>query len=263
LREFDFNITIDCQGNTKSALAAWLSGAAQRIGYAGRYSGELSPIFNNSKVTPVFSHLTDRSLELLTPLGIHSPRVRWDFPLTKSARTWAARWRRGIGSTRLAVMNPGGTWPSKLWEPERFAATASYIRDRYGYRSVIVWGTDHERALAAKIATLAGQSAVMAPETDLRHLAALIETADLFLSGDTGPLHLAVAVGTPTIGLYGATRPGDSGPYGEVAIQKAYERGSRRHRRQADNRAMRAIGVEHVCHEIDEMEARRQTLRAA
>ena len=138
-----------------------------------------------------------------------------------------------------------------------------YLRDRYGYRSVVVWGTATERQMAEKIVELSNGAATLAPSTDLHHLAALIETADIFISPDTGPLHIAVAVGTSTIGLYGATRPGASGPYGQVAIQKAYESGTRRHRRSADNSAMRQIGVEHVCEAIDEMEAKRRLLKPA
>lgn len=263
LRSHQFDITIDCQGLTKSSLAAWLSGAPKRIGFAGYHGGELSRFLNNTLVKPVFTHLTDRSLELLIPLDIHSPKVRWKLPLPEGARHWARHWRRTIATHSLAVMNPGATWASKLWEPDRFAATARYIHDRYEFQSVIVWGSASERAMAEKIVELSAGAATLAPDTDLHHLAALIETADIFISPDTGPLHISVAVGTSTIGLYGATRPGASGPYGQVAIQKAYESGTRRHRRSADNTAMRQIGVEHVCAAIDELEAKRQLMKAA
>lgn len=252
-----FDIAIDCQGNTKSSLACYLSGARKRVGYAGRHGGELSRVLNNALVTPVFSHLTDRSLELLTGIGICSPKVKWKLPLSDMSRDWAKNWRRSIDSQRLAILNPGGTWASKLWEPNRFGATAKYLRDRYHYKNVVVWGTPAERQMAEVIVRESDGAAVLAPDTDLHHLAAMIETGDLFISGDTGPLHMAVAVGTSTIGLYGATRPGDSGPYGQIALQKAYEEGSRRHRRSADNSAMRAIGVEDVCEAIDQLESRR------
>ncbi len=257
LREHCFDISIDCQGNTKSSLAGWISGASQRIGYAGKYGGELSRVFNNVRVEPAFRHVVDRSLELLSPLGIHAPSVRWNLPVSDAAVMWASRWRRTIGSERLLVINPGGTWKSKLWEVNRFAEVAKLVRGQYGFRTAVVWGTDEERAMANQIVILSEGSAVLAPDTDLHHLAAMISTADLFLSGDTGPLHIAVAVGTPTIGLYGATRPGDSGPYGQVAIQKASEGGSRRHRRNADNKAMRAITVEDVIEVIQESMAMR------
>jgi lipopolysaccharide heptosyltransferase I len=263
LRSHQFDITIDCQGLTKSSLAAWLSGAPKRIGFSGYHGGEVSRFLNNILVTPVFTHLTDRSLELLIPLDIHSPKVRWKLPVNEAARKWANQWRCTVPTRLLAVLNPGATWESRLWESDRFAATARYIRDRYEYRSVVVWGTAKERQMAEKIVELSEGAATLAPDTDLHHLAALIETADLFISADTGPLHIAVAVGTSTIGLYGATRPGDSGPYGQVAIQKAYESGTRRHRRAADNSAMRKIGVEHVCEAIDELEAKRRMLKSA
>jgi lipopolysaccharide heptosyltransferase I len=262
LRGHNFDVSIDCQGLTKSSLAAWLSCAPKRIGFGGNHGGELSRIFNNTAVTPVFTHVTDRSLELLIPLGVHSPKVRWKLPIPEPARSWANRWRTRIPSELMAVLNPGATWASKLWEPDRFAATARYIRDRYNYRSIVVWGSKDEKAMAEKIVELSSGAATLAPDTDLHHLAALIETADLFISADTGPLHLAVATGTSTIGLYGSTRPGDSGPYGQVALQKAYESGTRRHRRNADNSAMRKIGVEHVCEAIDELESKRRLLKS-
>ena len=140
---------------------------------------------------------------------------------------------------------------------DRFADTAQYLRDRYGYSSVAIWGNATEREMAQNIVNRSGGAVSLAPRTDLHQLASLVESSDLFVSGDTGPLHIAVAVGTATIGLYGATRPGDSGPYGQTAIQKAYESGSRRHRRSADNYAMRQIGVEHVCEAVDDIESKR------
>ncbi|TWT67164.1 glycosyltransferase family 9 protein [Allorhodopirellula solitaria] len=253
LQEHRFEIAIDCQGNTKSALAGKLSGASRRIGFSGKHGGELSRFFNNERITPVFHHITDRSLELLTSFGIHHPRVSWDLPLDDEDRDWAKGYRNTIRTPSVAILNPGGTWPSKLWESDRFASTARYLADRYGYHSLVVWGSFEERLMAEEIVELSQGTATLAPNTTLQTLAALIETADLFVSGDTGPLHMSVAVGTPTIGLYGATRPGDSGPYEQAALQLQYEAGSRRHRRQASNRAMRAIGVEHVCAVIDDM----------
>lgn len=263
LRSHQFDITIDPQGLTKSSLAAWLSGASKRIGYAGYHGGEISRLLNNNLVKPVFSHVTDRSLELLIPLEIHSPKIQWQLHIPEAARSWVAGWRQTIACKSLAVINPGATWKSKLWETERFAATARYLRQRYDYRSVVVWGTPEEHTMAERIVEASDGAAAMAPPTDLHQLSAMIATANLFISSDTGPLHIAVAVGTPTIGLYGATRPGDSGPYGQIAIQKAYESGSRRHRRSADNSAMKKIEVLHLCDAIDQLELKRQMMHAA
>lgn len=263
LRSHNFAVSIDCQGLTKSALAGWLSGARRRIGFAGRNGGELSRWLNNERVKPVFRHVTDRSLELLTPLDIHSTKVRWKLPIEPAARQWASGWRQTVDSTSLAVINPGATWDSKLWEMDRFAETARYLQSRFQFQSVVVWGSEKEKQMAEEIVARSDGTAMLAPSTSLHELAALIETANLFISGDTGPLHMAVAVGTNTIGLYGSTKPGDSGPYGQVAIQQAYEAGTRRHRRRADNSAMRAIKVEHVTQAIDDLERRRQLLQVA
>lgn len=247
------DVAIDCQGGGASALACFLSGAAHRIGYAGKSVHGISRWISNVHVQPVFKHLTDRSLELLTPLGIHKPTVRWQYPIAAPAQRWASRYRNTFSSNRIALLNPGATWHSKRWLPERFGEVAQYLGREYGYTSIAVWGNGLDHALASDIVLTSGGHAVLAPETDLQHLAALIESSDLLISSDTGPLHMGVAVGTPVIGLYGATRPGDRGPYGQIAIQKAYESGSRRQRRNASNAAMCAITVQDVCRAIEQM----------
>lgn len=262
LLEQRFDIAIDCQGDTRSALAGYLSGAARRIGYSGKHSMGLSGWLNNEPVAPVFHHVADRALELLTPLGIHHPAVRWALPINVQDQKWADAYRGQMNASRVAILNPGGSWPSKLWESDRFSSTARYLADRYGYHSLVIWGTFEERLMAEQIVELSEGTASLAPDTSLATLAALIRSCDLFVSGDTGPLHMAVAVGTRTIGLYGATRPKDSGPYDQVALQMDCESGSRRRRRTANNRAMRAIGVEHVCAVIDDLHSR-PSVRAA
>lgn len=262
LRNYQFDISLDCQGLTKSALAGWLAGAKTRIGYSGRHGGELTPWLNNHLIEPTKSHIVDRSLELLKPLGIESPVVQWQMPIPDAAMTWAKQWRHGFTSPRIAILNPGATAESKMWEPDRFGQTAQIIHKRFGYQSVAVWGGTKERRMAELIVSHSKGTAVLAPDTDLHHLAALISQSSLFISGDTGPLHMAVALDVPTIGLYGSTKPGDSGPYQQVALQNAYEAGSRRHRRKANNNAMRQIHVSDVCAAIDEIH-QSQTLRSS
>ena len=257
LQPHQIQIAIDCQGLTKSALAGWLSGATRRIGFAGRHGGELTPILNNELITPKSTHIVDRSLELLKPIGIDDPMVRWEMPIPSEALEWAATWREKLSSERIAILNPGATADSKMWEPDRFGQTAQIIHNRYGYRFVAIWGGEKERAMAEWIVRHSKGTAVMAPDTNLHQLAAVISTSNLFVSGDTGPLHMAVALGVPTIGLYGSTRPGDSGPYQQIALQKAFESGSRRHRRKADNRAMRQIHVSDLCAAIDQIQQTR------
>jgi ADP-heptose:LPS heptosyltransferase len=204
-------------------------------------------------------HLTDRSVELLGPLGIVNPVIDWQIPGDEVAERAATQMLAEIRlAGPFAIINPGATWNSKLWVMDRFAAVARHLAERRGLPSLVVWGSQQELSLAHQIVAGAAGHALLAPRTTLRQLVALLRRGKLFVSSDTGPLHMSVAVGTPSIGLYGATRPADCGPYGapHVGIQVRYHTGSRRRRRTADNSAMKEISVERVCHECDQVLAK-------
>ena len=123
---------------------------------------------------------------------------------------------------------------------------------------MVVWAGDRERAWATEIATQAASCVRIAPRTNLYELVALVRRARIFIGSDTGPLHIAAAVGIPCIGLYGVTRVADCGPYGSqhVALQVQYQEGTRRERRRADNTAMCQITVEKVQAACDQILAR-------
>jgi heptosyltransferase I len=254
LRAVPFDITLDCQGMTKSALACRLTGAPRRIGLRGEHGRELSSWLNNELVRPTRPHVVDRSLELLAPLGIERPAVRWKLPVDDASRQRMGevidRFDLGGG---YAVINPGATWDSRRWEMDRFGRVAEYLGAQHQLPTLIVWGGGRELAAAEQIVAESAGHAILAPQTSLLELAALIEGGRLFLSADTGPLHMAVAVGTPSIGLFGTTRPEESGPYGppHVALQIEYQGGSHRQRRHAENLALRQISVEMVCRQCD------------
>ncbi len=266
LRALDVDIAIDLQGLTKSAVAARLSGARQRIGFAGPDGREISPWLNNSRVLPTATHVIDRNLELLRPLGIHAgPAGSRDpaelFNLPESAEPAAAATDilyAGQLLPNFALVNPGAGWPSKLWPPDRFAAVAEYLGRRHGFSSLVVWAGEKERDWAVEIVNQAGGHARIAPQTTLRELGALARRATLLVSADTGPLHLAVAVGTPSVGLFGPMPAERNGPYGtrHIAVQKVSLRGSSRSRRAADNASMLAIGVDDVTAACDMLLAR-------
>ncbi|TWT90000.1 Lipopolysaccharide heptosyltransferase 1 [Pseudobythopirellula maris] len=243
-----FDAAVDAQGMTKSAVACWLSGAPMRIGLLGEHGRELSPWLNNRLVRPEHTHITDRSLELLGPLGIHRPQVRWDLPDDESAERTIGTLVRGSYPTGYAVVNPGATWESKLWETNRFGQVAAELGRRRTLRTLVVWAGDREREAAGEVVAASDGWAKVAPPTSLMELAALLRRASVVLSADTGPLHLATAVGAPAVGLYGPTRPEDCGPYGDraIALQSRYQSGTRRERRRAGNDAMREITAEQV-----------------
>jgi lipopolysaccharide heptosyltransferase I len=245
-----FDVAIDLQCLTKSGVAAVLSGAPRRIGKAPPHARELSRWFHNERVEVRGTHVIDHYLELLRPLGIASPEVRFDLPEFPGDALAAESILLGcrLSTDSFVVLNPGAGWPSKIWPAERYGALAGWLKRTHGLPSLAVWGVGDERPLAEAIVTASDGAAKLAPATSLAELAAICRRAALCVASDTGPMHLAVAVGTPTISLHGPSRSEWCGAYGpqNIRLQARYEDGSSRERRQADDSAMRAISVEMV-----------------
>lgn len=284
LRQHPPDIVLDPQSLTKSAALGWLSGAGLRLGLGGKYRKELSGWLNNVAVDvpPSVTHLVDRTLLLLPeickhPLAaqtLHDPdgqcqqgrasqaivancyphesggEAEWnlDLPVPEADQEWARQWQQTEMTKAPIVINPGASWASKRWLPERFAQVATQLHQQTGIPSVITWAGEEEKQWAEQIAAASDQAASIAPSTTLTQLCALCQTAQLFIGCDTGPMHMAAAVGTPCVVLFGPTRPQDSGPYGRqhFALQARYQDGGARERRQADNSAMLEIEVDSV-----------------
>jgi lipopolysaccharide heptosyltransferase I len=268
LRGLRIDTAIDVQGLTKSALPTWLSGARRRIGYArGEFMArEISNWFYTEAVRPIREHVVERNLELLRPLGIDHPRVRFRVPEHEQDARRVEQFLSAQGDLRrFAVMQPGAGWPSKLWPPGRFAAVARQLDQQYGVRCIVVWAGPEELGWARQIAAESAGRAIVAPATSLTELASLERRAALFVGPDTGPLHLAAAVGTPCVGLYGPMDATRCGPYGgrAVSVQSAHLTGGSRRRRKAGNETMRAISVEQVCEACDQILGYRGRLRTA
>ena len=264
LKEHRFDVTLDPQGLSKSAIPAWLSGAKHRIGLKGEWGNELSPWLNNIRVLPKQVHVVDRSLEILSPLGIERPAVRFELAVDQDASEWADTYLRQLDVDRgFVAINPGAGWDSRLWPAERFGEVARHIRDRTGKLPVVTWAGEREEKWADDIVASSAGHAIKALPTSLTQLRELLRRASLFVGNDTGPMHLAAAVGTRCISLHGTTRAEQSGPYGDAhrVIQQQFRSGSRRQRRRLDNQAMRLIQVEEVCRACDEL-LQRQPVRS-
>jgi ADP-heptose:LPS heptosyltransferase len=265
LRAMRLDVAIDTQGLTKSAVVGWLSGARRRIGLAGQWGRELSRWLNRELVLPKAPHMVDRTLELLRPLGIERPVVQFRVPQSESEREQAAGLVKEAGlENGFAIINPGAGWPSRLWPAKRFAAVARHLGERWSLPSLVVWAGSMEMATAEWIAGAAEGHAQLAPPTSLRQLASLARLARLFVSSDTGPLHLAVAVGTPCVGLHGPWPAEQTGPYGpqHIAVEKMVFNGTTRQRRFAPRQYMESIDVPSVCEACDRI-LQRQPSRAA
>lgn len=256
LRSRRFEWVLDPQSLTKSALLGWLSGATRRVGFARPQGRELAPWVNTELVPRPSAHVVDAMLSLLHPLGIVEPRVEFAVPGTRESELAGERFLQDAHLGRgFAMVNVGASWKSKRWLPQRFGRVARYLGEQHGLPSVMTWSGAFERSLALHAQAHSGGHALLAPETTLLQLAALVRRARLMISSDTGPLHLAAAVGTSCIGLFGPTRCELSGPYGpqHITLQVECRIHKNRRRRKEDQSAMRVITVETVCQAIDDL----------
>ena len=218
MRDQAYDYAIDFQGLTKSGIWGWLSGAAKRIGYGDEDGREFNKWFTNQKIIPNgnATHVIDRNAALLKPLGIES--INQDFPMAWDAddeTTADSCLSDTAGKGPVAVLNPGAGWETKRWSPEQFGALGQALIQEDGYRVIVVWAGDAEKTMAETIVKLSGDGATLARPTSLRELAALLSKTQLFVGSDTGPMHIAVGLGVPTVALYGAADPKRNGPYGE------------------------------------------------
>ncbi len=224
LRQRQFDLTLDPQGLIKSGMLAWLSGAKTRVGFDYSHGREVAPMLCNRRVTRTAKHMVDTYLELLSPWQSTSPgRAEFQMPVYAAADSVSGILSAvGVGAEEPFIsLTPGAGWPSKIWPAERFAAVASQLHRQSRLRSLVIWAGDSEKAMAEEIAARSDGAALLAPKTSLTELAELARRSKLFLAGDTGPLHIAAAIGTPCVGLFGPTQAEQCGPYGaqHVSVQ--------------------------------------------
>ncbi len=259
LRGLRFDVAIEAQGLTKAAILARLSGARRRIGFGRPWGRELSRWFNTETVDTPGPHIVQRNLQLLQPLGIVSPTVRFLVPEHAKIGRGRVEILAHAGLEReFAVINTGAGWPSKLWPADRFAAVAAHLGTAWNVPTLVVWAGQTEREIGQQIVAGSQGYAQLAAPTTLPVLAALARRAKVFVSSDTGPLHLAAAVDTPCVGLFGPWPSEVHGPYGpgHIALQKARFAGSTRQRRTAPPKLMEAITVADVCQACDQILSR-------
>jgi len=210
LRTDGYDCTIDFQGLLKSAFFAYLSGAPIRIGWERDFLREsVSRFFYTEVVTPRRIHIIDQQMELLKPLGIDP---KWDttVPLQAPDKARKSTAQKLKGVSDYVVINPGGNWATKIWEPERYGELASKLMND-GLPVVVTWGPGEE-TLVRRLVRRAGDGVREVPTT-LEELVALCENAKLFVGGDTGPMHFAAAAGTPVVSIFGPTSSDRNGPF--------------------------------------------------
>ena len=161
-------------------------------------------------------HAVTRYLEVLQKYGVDTTGARPHLQLRAEEQTTAHRFLMDAGwtSERLLIgIHPGGNWKYKLWDAKSYAHVASTLAKRLD-ATILLFAGPYERELQIQVAEMMDNPPILVATENLRHLAALISACDVYIGNDTGPMHIAAAVDTPVVALFGSTNHHRSGPYG-------------------------------------------------
>jgi ADP-heptose:LPS heptosyltransferase len=213
IRKEHFTAAIDYQGLWKSAALPFLSGVSRRIGFSSQTIREFGvPVLYTDRVRCAQTHVADQNGELSQRAGAR-PGVG---PVTLSVpsiqEVFVLQLLLGLGIERYIVLSPAGGWRSKCWPPDRYGALCQKIHGALGLRCVLNFGPGEDELISA-VKAASGKADPIAYNGSLDQLMALLRNAVCIVGGDTGPLHLAVALGTPAVAIFGPTDPARNGPY--------------------------------------------------
>jgi len=211
LKAVPYNAVIDLQGSLRSAVLGRMSGCKRLIGEQMPRESPARLLFTE-RVATHGAHVIEQDLELASAVAgdvlAHSLPI---LPIDPAAEAWCDALLASSGTRALALLNPGAGWGAKCWPVERYAEVACGLIGR-GFRILINAGPAEEQMADVIVKRTSGAAIPLA--TSLQQLIALTRRAALFVAGDTGPLHLACALGRPVIGIYGPTDPSRNGPFG-------------------------------------------------
>jgi lipopolysaccharide heptosyltransferase I len=217
LRGQGFDLVIDLQGLLRSGLMAWATAAPRRVGLSTAREGAC---WFYTDVVPVADfnaiHAVDRYWLVAEALGVGGTDKCFRVPIGAADRDWAAA--RLAGCERpWVVLGVGSRWMTKRWPPEHFTALAQQAHAHFGGTFLFVGGLEDAPLAQATARRLRGPKCDLTGQTTLPQLGAVLEAADVMVANDTGPLHLAAALGRPVVAPYTCTRVQMNGPYGAFA----------------------------------------------
>jgi lipopolysaccharide heptosyltransferase I len=257
LRKGAYQVAVDFQGLWKSALIALLSGAKERVGLAGPWLREPSAAVLYTKRVSAAGrqHVVEESLALVEYLGA---RVGlWQFPLphTAEADQFVDEQLARLAAQDFMIINPGGGWKAKRWAPENYASLLRHLESRFSGHTLLTGSPEESELISGILHSAATKRAGYFPSSVVQFIA-LARRAKLFLGGDTGPLHLAAAVGTPLVAIHGPTDPARNGPFNKADIA-LYNQAPVNHTRRGSNATyIEGISVESVAAAIEARLAR-------
>jgi heptosyltransferase I len=215
LRGRRYDVALDFQGLWKSAFFGKVSGARKLIGFDRTTLKEPGcRMFYDEQIkpAPAVRHVIDIYKELLRSLGITPGPYRFHLSVPSEDQKYISQQLSSRQIDDFIILNPGGGWDTKNWAPENYALLHDKLSQETGLPSVLTWGPGEEPLVDSILRASVGAPPVSFP-TSLYQLIALLRRAKLFVGGDTGPLHLAAACGTPIVGVFGPTDPLRNGPF--------------------------------------------------
>jgi heptosyltransferase-1 len=256
LRAERYDLCIDLQGAVRSALAGRLAGAPRMVGEDSPREWAARWLFDK-RVPTQGVHMIEQAVEVCAAAaGEPLSPVLPPLPVNHEAERWADGVLRDVGRRPVVLLSPGAGWGAKRWPAERYGAVARDLHQQGCL--VLVNAGPEERAIAAEVVRASGDVA-LAPEFTLERLIALTRRVCLVIAGDTGPLHLACALGKPVVGIYGPTDPGRNGPFGVPFRVLRHPESKRDHTRHAEPEAgLLTITPQQVLEAANELLERKQ-----
>ncbi len=215
VRNQQYDYVFDFFGNPRSAFITWISAAKVRVGYDYRIRRFAYNVVVPSRADKV--HEADWHLDALSALNLPVSSRKLDVSIGRGSKNFAETFwaQANLGGQRTVALCFSGGWPAKRWPLDRFAHLADRLQEIYDARILILWGPgEKERAL--ELQALASKTTVLIPESNLAQLAAILEKADMLVTTDSGPMHIAAAMSTPCVALFGPTNAKLQGPFGEM-----------------------------------------------
>ncbi len=264
LRRRGYDCALDFQGLVKSAVVGRLSGAVSVVGFGRAELRErAAALFYTAQASPPAdgraAHVVERNLALAAAVGAKEPVM--EFCCTPAPEAVASMRAATAGSAglpslshvpRYAIVSPSAGWAAKRWPEEAYAGLVLRLRRELSLRVVIHCGPGDE-LIAERVAELAADARPLLLRPSLGELMALVREAALLVAGDTGPLHLAAACGTPVVAVFGPTDPARNGPFSTASRVVRAEDASTTYSRAADRQAIRSVTVEQVFRAADEL----------
>ena len=209
---YHFDVLLATQASFRANLLYPLISATRKIGYDRLRAKDGHGWFIREAITPGCDHTLEGFLKFAVALGVHTPKIQWDLSLTQEDRA-LAQFILPLKRKLTVVVNPAASKPERSWLVERYIAVIQYLQTVWDAHVVLTGGpSDYDRQLGEQI-TAAVKVTNVIGQTQPKQLLALIQMADLMICPDTGPSHMAVAVGTAVVALHAVTSAEVSGPY--------------------------------------------------